>query len=345
MIEARAPGKLVLVGEYAVLHGAAAIAVAVDARAEVHIERCAGPGCELDTGLAAPTAFRWAGADQLHWEAGHPGPNGRPLEAVLAALAAAGHLPRAADLPACRIRISSEAFQHQAGGQRVKLGLGSSAAVTVALLGALLALAGGEPVERRALLGLAMDAHRRLQGGRGSGIDVAAALLGGVVGRSEGVQPLPWLRGLHLAALWTGSAASTPELLLRFEHWQQRAPQDFAAQMERMRSVAAMALASWQAADVPRVLAAVSAYDDALRQLDQAAAIGIYTPVHQRLRALCLELGLVYKPSGAGGGDFGIALGSSRTVLERLRERCQGEGIYLLDRPLCPPGLVVSGRG
>jgi phosphomevalonate kinase len=174
---------------------------------------------------------------------------------------------------------------------------------------------------------------------------VAAALLGGVVGRNDSVQPLPWLRGLHLAALWTGSAASTPELLLRFERWQQRAPEAFAAQMERMRSVAAMALAGWQAGDAQRVLTAVTAYDDALRQLDQAAGIGIYTTVHLRLRELCREYGLAYKPSGAGGGDFGIALGSSPTAMDRLKQRCEAEGIYVLDRPLCPPGLAVSERG
>lgn len=345
MIEARAPGKLVLVGEYAVLHGAAAIAVAVDVRAEVQVERQGASLSELVTGPGAPAAFRWAGDGRLHWAAGHPGPYGRPLEAVLAALAAAGHLPRAADLPACRIRISSDEFQRESGGRRVKLGLGSSAAVTVALLGALLRLAGGAPVERRALLGLAMEAHRRLQGGRGSGIDVATALLGGVVGRSDGVQPLPWLRGLHLAALWTGSAASTPELLHRFEQWQLRAPQAFAAQMERMRSISAMALAGWQADDAQRVLSTVGAYDDALRQLDQAAGIGIYTNPHLRLRELCREHGLVYKPSGAGGGDFGLALGSSRAAIDRLQERCEAEGIYVLDQPLCPPGLAVSERG
>jgi phosphomevalonate kinase len=345
MIEARAPGKLVLVGEYAVLHGAAAIAVAVDVRAEVLLERQGGPGSELVTGPGNAAPFRWAGDGQVHWEGGHPGPNGRPLEAVLAALAAAGHLPRAGDLPACRIRISSTEFQREAGGHQVKLGLGSSAAVTVALLGALLRLAGGVPVERRGLLGLAMDAHRRLQGGRGSGIDVAAALFGGVVGRSDRVQPLPWPRGLHLAALWTGVAASTPELLHHFEHWQQRAPQAFAAQMERMRSIAALALAGWQAGDVQRLLAAVSAYDGALFQLDQAASIGIYTPAHLRLRELCREHGLACKPSGAGGGDFGIALGSSRAAMDRLRARCEAEGIYVLDRPLCAPGLAISARG
>lgn len=345
MIEARAPGKLVLAGEYAVLHGAAAIAVAVDVRAEVLVERHGGPASELVTGPGGPAAFRWAGDAQPHWEAGHPGPNGRPLEAVLATLAAAGHLPRAADLPACRIRISSAEFQREAGGSRVKLGLGSSAAVTVALLGAMLRLAGGAPVERRALLGLAMDAHRRLQGGRGSGIDVATALFGGVVGRNDAVQPLPWPRGLHLAALWTGSAASTPELLHRFELWQRHDPPAFAAQMERMRSVAAMALAAWQAGDVQRVLAAVTAYDQALGQLDQAAGIGIYANGHLRLRELCRELGLAYKPSGAGGGDFGIALGSSRALIDQLRARCEAEGIYVLDRPLCPPGLAVSERG
>ena len=63
-------------------------------------------------------------------------------------------------------------------GARHKLGLGSSAALTVALAGAIHAHAGrGAPVAGRLIA-----AHRRMQGGRGSGLDVAASLTGGAIG-------------------------------------------------------------------------------------------------------------------------------------------------------------------
>ena len=68
-----------------------------------------------------------------------------------------------------------------AAGQRIKLGLGSSAAVTVALMGALLQLVQGGAAGRDKLEALCREAHRHLQGGIGSGIDVATAVAGGLI--------------------------------------------------------------------------------------------------------------------------------------------------------------------
>ena len=66
MIEARAPGKLVIVGEYAVLHGAPGIAVAVDVPARARLQSRPGPDSELvipDTGERF--GFRWNAAGDV----------------------------------------------------------------------------------------------------------------------------------------------------------------------------------------------------------------------------------------------------------------------------------------
>jgi phosphomevalonate kinase len=343
MTEAHAPGKLVIVGEYAVLHGASALAVAVDARARIQVSPLSAETGQLLTGPAPPASFRWWCDGTLRWEGSPPGAHGRPLESVLAALAAAGELSAAQELPTCRIVIGSEEFHSGPGaGPVTKLGLGSSAAVTVALTGALLRVFERQVPHAR-LLELCLDAHRRLQGGLGSGIDVVASLSGGVIAREAGggLLPVPWPRHLGLLAIWTGAGASTTDLLRRYEAWQQHAPAAFAAQLERMQAIAQLALQSWRAADLPRLLQAIEAYDEALLQLDAAAGIGIYTPVHRRLRELARRHELVYKPSGAGGGDFGIALGTDQAALDRLQGDCAAEGLMVLDLPLCARGLVV----
>jgi len=353
MIKAHAPGKLVIVGEYAVLHGAPALAVAVDARVRVHIEGLAGATGELITGSGESAPFSWHADGTVNWLAEPPGPNGRPLQAVLATLGSAGLLSRSGELPAARISISSSEFQQPGapGQPPVKLGLGSSAAVIVALLAALLRHLSVKLPGQASLLELCMEAHRRLQGGMGSGIDVAASLLGGVIAREAGaqdqarpqIQPVAWPRGLQLLALWTGQGASTTDLLRRFESWQLHAPQAFAAQLERLQTVAVVCLAGWRANDSGKLLSALRNYDEALRQLDEAAGIGIYTPAHERLRMLSHEHGLVYKPSGAGGGDFGIALGTDRAAMAALAVAAAAAGYRPLELPLCAPGLAASG--
>jgi len=357
LIEAQAPGKLVICGEYAVLEGAPGLAVAVDVRAEARIRPVPGSGNQLlipDTGESF--RFRWVPGSGPRWEGVSPGAFGLPLEACAEILAARGLLPHATELPACQIELVTAAF-HQTGpdGHRLKLGLGSSAAIVVALTGALLRFFGGPALPRPMLIAICHEAHRRLQGGAGSGIDVATAITGGTVAIDFGSQhgpgakvpqahPVSWPRQLSMAAVWSGESASTPVMLSRLRAFRERDETRFASHMERLGANAGQAVAAWTADDTAGVLGAIAGYESGLRQLDAAAGIGIFSPVHERLRAIAAKLGAVYKPSGAGGGDFGIALTDSRTVDQALRAAYVAAGFAVLDAELCAPGLSVRGE-
>ena len=356
LIEAQAPGKLVIVGEYAVLEGAPGLAVAVDVRAEARITSLAGSGNQLvipDTGESF--RFRWVAGSGPRWEGSSPGAFGLPLEACAEILTARGLLPRAAELPACQIELATAAF-HQTGtdGRRVKVGLGSSAAIVVALTGALVRLAGGPALPRQELIAICCEAHRRLQGGSGSGIDVATSITGGAVAiefsRQSGPQatvpqayPVSWPRRLGLVAVWSGQSASTPAMLGRLNAFRERDPTRFASHMGRLGANAGRAVAAWRTEDLSSLFSAITGYESGLRQLDEAAGIGIFSPVHERLQAIAVKHGAVYKPSGAGGGDFGIALTDSRTVEKTLRAGYAEAGFAVLDAEFCAPGLVVRG--
>lgn len=357
LIEAEAPGKLVIVGDYAVLEGAPGLAVAVDVRAQAGIRALPGTGNQLviaDTGESF--RFRWVAGSGIRWDGVSPGAFGLPLEACAEILAVRGLLPRTGELPACQIQLATAAF-HQArpDGQRLKLGLGSSAAIVVALAGALLRLAGGPAPTRQALIAICHEAHRRLQGGAGSGIDVATAITGGAVaiefGRRPGPEasvpqaiPVSWPRRLAMVAVWTGQSASTPAMLGRLRAFREREPMRFAAHMERLGANAGQAVAAWSSDDTASVLGAIAGYESGLRQLDEAAGIGIFSAAHERLRAIAVDSGAVYKPSGAGGGDFGIALTDSRTVELAVRSAYAAAGHPVLDAELCAPGLTVRGE-
>ena len=352
MITADAPGKLIVIGEYAVLAGAPGIAVAVDVRARARITPVADAGSSLlipETGARHP--FRWISGGAPRWVGDSPGAFGLPLEAVTEILYARGHLQRAGDLPATEIALSTADFHcTDDRGERHKLGLGSSAAVVVALAGALLRHAGVAGVAQAELLAIACEAHRRLQGGAGSGTDVATALYGGTVGVSfpvaggaPQVAPLPWPRGLHALAIWTGRSASTPAMLARLRSYQQAQPAAAATHLARLAAGASRALDAWRAGDPRGVLVAAEHFARALRQLDEAVGLGIYSAEHDRLARLAAAAGVAYKPSGAGGGDYGLALTDQREALAGLRQAVEAEGFRCLDRPLGAPGLSVQG--
>ncbi len=229
------PGNVLLLGEYAVLEeGGLGIAAAVDGRVRLEAE----PAASLSiTGLWTGGSFRWtrrrreesplvsAAVDAVR-EWWHPG-GGR------------------AEHPKLRIRIDSSEL-YRPGGR--KAGLGSSAAVAVALVAALRGdnRAKGRPDDAVPLLALA--AHRKAQGGAGSGYDVYCSYFGGWGVFRGGSAPswkclrLPFAARLYL---FSGPApVSTTDAIRSYVEWKTREP-DRARRLleESNRNVAALAQA------------------------------------------------------------------------------------------------------
>lgn len=285
---ASAPGKLVVSGEYAVLDGAPAVALAVDRRAVARVEAADRWSATAPGFAERPLAFSVA-ASRLEWPEGDsPLPL---LDAVFAALARAPESPVA-------LTLDTTLFS-DAGG---KLGLGSSAALAVAASGALTTWSTGSCDD---LHETAAAAHRELQGGRGSGVDVATAVHGGLIQyrMPDDVADLAWPRGLHARVLSSGVPASTTAKLDRL------AAADRDPSRQALAAKAAAAADAWRSADCDAVLASTAAFAASLAAFSEAHDLGVFASGHERLWMLAQSQGLVYKPCGAGGGDAGVVLG------------------------------------
>ncbi len=347
MTEASAPGKLIIVGEYAVLDGAPAIAAAIDVRAEVRV--VAIPGTEsvfIDAENGQAFYFTIDSRSGLCWVGERPEVNGAILEAVISSCVE--HSTLFDDGPSFRVSMSTDNFFTHADGRWLKLGIGSSAAVLVALVGALVTeLSISMPAEE--LLAICNSAHHRFQGGRGSGTDVATAIYGGVVTVRCGVTPKvitatrsSWPCGLSVLPIWSGVSASTPELLAHFEKFQNDHPDDYQPHRRQLKATAERACVAWAEQSVSDILNTLSAYSDALDALDHDAQIGINTEAHDRIRQIVERRGAVYKISGAGGGDFGLALTDSEKVLDLIRTDCHSAGFTASGEAFAAEGLAVS---
>lgn len=296
MSRARAPGKLVLSGAYAVLEGAPAIVTAVD---------------------------RYVVADAA-----------RPADRTT---------PEVAE--ALRARGTAHAPWFDADGLREgsrKLGLGSSAAILVASLGAL-ELAENPSLNPTALghrvLGVAIEAHRRAQGG-GSGIDVAASALGGtrrcVLASGDLTVSSATLPSDVVVEVWSSPhAASTPEMLRRVAAFRD------ASAAEHRALMAALMLAAERAAIATRGTAFVAALRDqvdALVRLGVASNAPIVTAPMVALDALARAHDGVMLPSGAGGGDVVLWVGPDATP-EALAAAASRAGFARLPLALDARGL------
>jgi phosphomevalonate kinase len=297
---ASAPGKIVLAGEYAVLWGAPAVCMAVDRRASAVLRESADGKCRV-------TSPGFAGADRY-----------RLVDAV-----------SGGRRPAFDIELDTRAFMEKGS----KAGIGSSAALTAALLAA---LGNTTDVYERAL-----EAHRRFQGGAGSGVDVAAAVHGGLIEYEmpgNTVRPLAWPEGLVYRVIWTGVSSSTAEKLARLD----------SATAHPSRSALLLAAARmrdvWAAGDAGEILEQYVAYVGVLRQFSVDHDLGIFDAGHDELTDAAMVDGLVYKPAGAGGGDIGMIFGRDDAELDAFVDRHAGLVRTVFPCALDPTGVRLEPR-
>lgn len=188
-VETSTPGKVILVGEHAVVYGRPALVAAIDLRLSTRIEPLPGTErlrIELPAAPAVETTWeaardharaardRWEGWAANPAASGFPAPRGDdPAHLVKVALGeAAGDLGSGLpSLPSARVRVESDL--------PIGSGFGSSAAAAVGIVAAALLFHAGEAdparVER-----LALEVERR-QHGFPSGMDGAAVLRGGLI--------------------------------------------------------------------------------------------------------------------------------------------------------------------
>ncbi len=357
-LEATAPGKLVLLGEYAVLSGAPALVMAVDRRARVVLEPSFDTRWHAESpGLVPGRAAFEVGPDGgVRWEDPGAAEGLALVTGLFRGLSRTGLLDPAS-LPPQILTLDTRAFFGGDIPGRPKLGLGSSAALTVAAATALIALdGGGRAPGAGSLLEPLVEAHRGLQGGRGSGVDVAASLFGGVlryeldveVGRPRAA-PLSLPPGLHLRFVWTGRAASTAGFLARLHRALAREMRATRSRLEELGVLSARGIDHLAGTRVRDFLDTVRAFDDAMDALGDLLGAPILSPEHRRLRELASEAGVAYKPSGAGGGDFGVAFGQDPDDLERFTGAAAREGFPALPLHGDPRGVLCdatsTGKG
>ncbi len=253
------PGNILLSGEYAVLEeGGLGLACAVEPRVVVTTRAAAT--------LRIVGVF---GRSTVTWPTDSTGSDlfGVAVRHLMGTRA--GFLPE--KIPV-EVTVDSSEFYTADGRKR---GLGSSAAVVVALLAALDSLShfrrgesdpagtlpgnpGGDSRSADRFLFEGVALHRQLQGGRGSGYDVAASLFGGCGIFSGGIRP-SW-RPAQVAWLQIPGAASTgatsrfglrvvegrrpvrsASAVASYEAWRRRQPEGSAAFLRRSnRLVAAL---------------------------------------------------------------------------------------------------------
>ena len=339
---------MVVLGEYAVLFGAPAAVMAVNRRARVELAPSANDHWRIIApGLAPrPVEFDIGAGGTVCWMDEDIGKRFTLVERLLDELDGAGVVELGRLTPAAAT-LDTREFFHSRDDGRHKLGLGSSAALTVALASAIVAWAddGRMPDADARWLQNLVDLHRRMQGGRGSGIDVAASMLGGVLcfrldehSSVAATQPIVLPPDLRVLPIWTGRSANTSRFLERLETGRAAHPDDVDRAIARLGGVSEAGIDALEAGAAPGFLDAVDGFWEALEALGCEIEMPILSQEHRRLRRLAAECGVHYKPSGAGGGDLGLGFAVDSEGVREMAVRAGAEGFAVLD-------LETDGEG
>lgn len=308
-MRARAPGKLVLSGAYAVLRGAPALVTAISRFAEADASR--------------PASFVTPEVAEALQELESP--------------------PEAPWFDASRLRERD-----------AKLGLGSSAAILVASLGAV-APPGAEEGEtewRQRIYERALRAHRRAQGG-GSGVDVAAATFGGTLlarldprpdpdgdlAPALHLSPVPFPPDLQLEVWALGQPASTRDFLRAVFALEAARPREFEGLLGAQSGAAWQAARALEAGNTGALLDGLRAQFHALHALGEAAGVPIVVDAAHAL-ARHVPPDAVLLPAGAGGGDISIYAGTGPST-PAFRAAAAQQGMWVLDATCGAEGLHV----
>lgn len=320
-VTATAPGKAVLSGEYAVLHGAPAVCMAVDRRAIARVTNVktawnsvTAPGYSTSEGR-----FVCRGPN-LEWLQGQD--DFGLVDAAFEVLDRSGN-------DCVSIELDTRTFFDESSD--AKIGLGSSAALTVALSAALM--------RSEDVFDDALEIHRRFQSGAGSGVDIATAVRGGLLEyrmNCAEVSPLVWPKGLAYRLVWTGVPADTKSKLNRFEDAGHRRSRD------ALVNAATRMADAWPSASA--VLGVFPDYIDTLRKFSEDYDLGIFDACHEKLVAEARSAGLIYKPCGAGGGDVGILMGTKYEKLDEFLAGVPVASCRVLESKLDTQGVAWGQR-
>ncbi|GGJ95994.1 phosphomevalonate kinase [Lentibacillus kapialis] len=238
-----------------------------------------------------------------------------------------------------------------------KYGLGSSAAVVTSVAAAILSKFLPETPSEKLIFKLAAIAHVKTQGS-GSGADVAASSYGGFLQYASfqadwlletyyetdsitglvnkdwpyfHVQPIKLPNDLYMCIGWTGTPASTHDLVQGISSLKTTDHvlyEQFLADSEKAVNTF---LDGINREDSSSVLDGTKQNRAALAAVGRHANIEVETPLLKVLCDLAETYGGAGKPSGAGGGDCGIAFMPSRLKAEQLAASWKRAGIKSLD--------------
>lgn len=349
MITASAPGKLYIAGEYAVLEpGQPAILVALDQYITVSLEKAKNQG-SIRSSYSNGFTIPWTRKNGRLYIDERENPFSYVAQAVTTTESYLAELGK--KLNYFDLEIESD-LDNQDGR---KYGLGSSGAVTIATIKALL-MFHEITFDSTLVYKLAAITHLSIKS-NGSFGDLAASSYGGWIAYScfdrewvkkqltkmslvelvatdwpsLRIEPLTPPTNLNLLIGWTGSPASTTLLVDLLNQEIKEIDDCYTTFLAKSKQCVNKIIAAFKAHDFKAIQQGLRENRQLLQALGKNSGVRIETGALFELCEIAEEFGAAGKSSGAGGGDCGIVLIDKQTNPLPLINKWQQAGISYLD--------------
>ncbi|QNQ80402.1 phosphomevalonate kinase [Lactobacillus sp. PV034] len=350
MVTVKAPGKLYIAGEYAVLEqNCPAILVAVNEFVRVSISKS-----KSTSGLIYSKQYS---QDSIHWvRKGNKmviDNRDNPFEYILSAIKFTEQycLEQGIDLSVYDLHVNSDL--DSADGK--KYGLGSSAAVTVATVKAILQYYNVD-ASNDLIYKLSAISHYTVQG-NGSAGDIAASVYGGWLAyqtfdknwltnelKHQSLSTIlneawPGLKihlltpptGMELLIGWSQKPASTSQLVDKTNAKKESIKHQYEDFLEKSRQCVLKMIEGFSSSNIDLIKQQIRVNRTILKKFASLNHIAIEIPKLTKLIDIAEKFNGAAKTSGAGNGDCGIVIADSSTDISELKNLWRKNGILPLN--------------
>lgn len=360
MISVKAPGKLYIAGEYAVLEqNCPAILVALNRYVFVTISRSHNQRGSIYSQQYSQDSLHWVRrGDKIIIDN-----RDNPFAFILSAIKYAEQYVHECGIRLAVYDLHVNSNLDSPNGK--KYGLGSSAAVTVATVKAILQFYHLQAT-RDLIFKIAAIAHYTVQK-NGSAGDVAASVYGGWLAYQTfdkkwllrelarkhlsavvteawpglKIQSLQPPKGLQLLIGWTQKPASTSQLVDESNAKKTVLQYSYAKFLLNSRQCVLQMIAGFVQGNVKAIQKQIRCNRLILERFGKLNHIAVEIPRLHKLIAIAEKHHGAAKTSGAGGGDCGIVIGSAATETAALKAEWLANGILPLDFQVHPAQQTV----
>ncbi len=312
----KAPGKVFLCGEYMALEGAKATLLSVSRSAKISVEKIESSENKFITSaLEKEFLFKLNDQSEIEWINENPGQYGLFLEIAIKVLG---------------IKPFGEKFCIDTDGffeSGIKLGIGSSAAISVAITKAINKYFKLN-LDKQEQLYNSLEVHNYFQNHNGSGLDILSSFYGFPViecskdrNKSFVWNQVKIPKEVIIKFVKGPTYADTREMIKKYHSGKLEHKSFFLEISKEMKETLTNLSQAYRENNSGQIINSIKRYSTLMIEMDSTFNIGVYSETDKEISILADKEGLIYKPSGAGGGDLGIIIGDNNSIISKFIDR------------------------